>query len=242
MTTLRRRPLPFAIQRPITSSVSPSGNFSSEGMGYCSAVSMRFTPLPRMALSMKALQRASSGALKSVEHQRCVPKPSSETMISLPPRRFCLMPPTTATTSFVGFFWPLSLALATPAAALPGDAASSALAGPPLLLATPAPRPRARRRGKCPPASSRIRPCGMHGSSGQSPSAAATARRRRRRRATVAAWVVPAATSKERPCAQQRRPSSPWDPRNAGRHGAGAKLLGADHGASMAAITTSASA
>ena len=43
-TTLFRRPVPFCSHRPMISSVAPSGRKRSEGMGYCSAVSIKLMP------------------------------------------------------------------------------------------------------------------------------------------------------------------------------------------------------
>mmetsp|Transcript_119390 Transcript_119390/g.207848 ORF Transcript_119390/g.207848 Transcript_119390/m.207848 type:complete len:231 (-) Transcript_119390:456-1148(-) len=102
MTIFARRDGSCLCHRPMTSSVRPSGRRKSDGIGYCSAVSTRLMPDPRMARSMNLWQRASSGALKSVETQRWVPRPISETMTSPPPNRFCRIPSTTPTTSLVG--------------------------------------------------------------------------------------------------------------------------------------------
>ena len=46
-TTLFRRPEPFLSHLPIISSVAPSGRVRSDGMGYCSAVSIRLMPPSR---------------------------------------------------------------------------------------------------------------------------------------------------------------------------------------------------
>lgn len=87
---------------PITISVAPSrAALPSEGMGYCSAVSKRLTPFSKIAVSMNLKQAASSGALKSDETQRWVPSPSSETIMSEPPRRLCFIPLTVRIMSFV---------------------------------------------------------------------------------------------------------------------------------------------
>lgn len=54
-----------------------------------------------VAISRKRWHSASSGALKSVEPQRCVPRPIAETATSELPRRTCLIPPSSRTTSLV---------------------------------------------------------------------------------------------------------------------------------------------
>ncbi len=101
ITTFSRRDLSLAIHEPMMRSVSPSGRCLSDGIGYCSAVSIRFTPPSRMALSIILWHSASSGPLKSAEPHRWVPRPISLTMMSPPPSRFCLMPLTVRTTSLV---------------------------------------------------------------------------------------------------------------------------------------------
>eukprot|EP00967_Tisochrysis_lutea_P068414 scaffold89644_cov32-Tisochrysis_lutea.AAC.1 len=85
ITRSLRRVLSFASQDPIICSVSPSGCCRSEGMGYCSAVSMKLTPLAR-AMSSIWWHAASSGALKSVLPHRCVPSASWLTRMPLEPR------------------------------------------------------------------------------------------------------------------------------------------------------------
>jgi hypothetical protein len=82
-------------------SVLPSGRAKSDGIGYCSAVSIKLMPLFKMDRSISLWHIASSGALKSAEPQRCVPRPISLTMMSPPPRRFWRIPSTTPTISLV---------------------------------------------------------------------------------------------------------------------------------------------
>jgi hypothetical protein len=45
-----------------------------------------------MASYLNVKQSSSFGALKSVKHHHCVPDPSSDTIISLPPNQRCLIP------------------------------------------------------------------------------------------------------------------------------------------------------
>ena len=101
-TSFSRRPGPALHQRPMSSSQSPSRLFGPDGIGYCSAVSTRFTPPPSTARSSSAAHAASSGALKSADAQRCVPSATSLTTMSPPPSRLRRIPFTVSTTSPVG--------------------------------------------------------------------------------------------------------------------------------------------
>mmetsp|Transcript_7998 Transcript_7998/g.18593 ORF Transcript_7998/g.18593 Transcript_7998/m.18593 type:complete len:205 (-) Transcript_7998:57-671(-) len=92
MTNFCRRDMSCASHLPIISSVRPSGRATSEGIGYCSAVSIKFTPLSKTARSSMAWHSFSSGALKSALPQRCVPRPISVTEISLLPSLFRRIP------------------------------------------------------------------------------------------------------------------------------------------------------
>ena len=76
----RRASLSLAIHEPMIASVAPSAFLPlPDGIGYCSAVSTRLTPAS-VATSSIAWHISSSGELKSVPPQRCVPSPSSLTM------------------------------------------------------------------------------------------------------------------------------------------------------------------
>jgi len=89
----RRASLSLAIHEPMIASVAPSALLPRpDGIGYCSAVSTRLTPAS-VATSSIAWHISSSGELKSVPPQRCVPSPSSLTMMSLPPSGLVRMPP-----------------------------------------------------------------------------------------------------------------------------------------------------
>ena len=89
----RRASLSLAIHEPMIASVAPSAFLPlPDGIGYCSAVSTRLTPAS-VATSSIAWHISSSGELKSVPPQRCVPSPSSLTMMSLPPSGLVRMPP-----------------------------------------------------------------------------------------------------------------------------------------------------
>jgi len=113
ITTLDLSTFRLCIHLPMHNSVSPSCTpRPSEGIGYCSAVSIRLTPCFRIALSMNSKHVASSGALKSDDTQRWVPRPSSDTTISDPPSRLCLIPFTFLTISFVAPLEPEGVGLA----------------------------------------------------------------------------------------------------------------------------------
>lgn len=71
------------------------------GRQTCSAVSMRLMPPSSTPRSSSLWQSSLSGLLKSAPPHLCVPRPTSLTTMSLPPRRFRRMPLTVPTTSFV---------------------------------------------------------------------------------------------------------------------------------------------